>query len=270
VKTLQRAYLLLALGFLYLPIAVLIVFSFNSARSRAVWGGFSLKWYVSLFQDQQILGALYVTLTIAVLASAVSTVIGTAAAIGINAFGGFSRKAALTLNNLPVLNPDIVTGVSLMILFVFTRGVFKFAELGYGTLLTAHISFCVPYVVLTVLPKVRQLDKNLYEAALDLGAKPSAAMRKVVLPELWPGIVSGAIFAFTLSLDDFVISVFTAGAGVTNLSVIIYSSAARRGVTPQINALSALMFVVMMGLMFAVNFRDRQAAKAENGRRAQS
>lgn len=243
--------------FLYLPILVLIVFSFNEERSRAVWGGFSLKWYNSLIHDPQILEALYNTFVIAIIASVVATIIGTAAAFGINGMKKLPKRVMMSLNNLPVLNPDIVTGISLMILFVFARSVLSFGDLGFGTLLLAHITFCIPYVVLSVLPKIRQLDKNLYEAALDLGATPFQAFTKVILPELYIGILTGAIFAFTLSLDDFVISVFTTGKGVTNLSIIIYNSAAKRGVNPQINALSTIMLFIIMLLLFLVNKRGK-------------
>jgi len=260
-KTVKRIYLGLILLFLYAPIAVLIIFSFNESRSRGSWGGFSLKWYVELFNNSQIMTALYNTLLIAAISAVAATLIGTAAAFGINAMKSGPRKVVLNLTNLPVLNPDIVTGVSLMILYMFfinilRRAGFENAGLGFTTMLLSHITFNIPYVILSVLPKIRQLDKRVYEAALDLGAPPFTAWMKVVLPEVLPGIVTGAIFAFTLSLDDFVISFFTTGAGVNNLSIIIYTSAAKRGINPQMNALSTIMFLAVMLLLFLINRRD--------------
>ena len=254
----KKLYLGLTLLFLYAPIAVLIVFSFNEAKSRGVWGGFSLKWYESLFHSRQIMEALQTTLILAVLSSLTATIIGTAAAIGINSMRKRAKKIILNITNIPVLNPDIVTGVSLMLLFLFFINTFKIFGwgLGFNTLLLAHITFNIPYVILSVLPKVRQLDKSIYEAALDLGATPFVAFWKVVFPQLVPGIVTGAIFAFTLSLDDFVISFFTTGAGVNNLSIIIYATAAKKGIYPEINALSTIMFTAIMLLMFLINRRD--------------
>ena len=260
-KALKKVYLGLVLLFMYAPIAVLIIFSFNESRSRGHWGGFSLKWYEMLFQDQQIMRALYNTVLIALISSIAATVIGTAAAIGINAMKKLPRKIALTLNNIPVLNPDIVTGVSLMLLYLFFIGLFGRGNLGFKTLLLSHITFNIPYVTLSVLPKIRQLDPAVYEAAQDLGATPFQAFRKVVFPQLLPGIVTGAIFAFTLSLDDFVISFFTTGAGVSNLSIIIYSSAAKRGINPEINALSTLMFLAVLLLLLIINRRDARELK---------
>jgi len=260
-KVVKRIYLGLILVFLYAPIVVLMVFSFNESRSRGNWGGFSLKWYIELFQNSQIMTALYNTLIIALISAVVATLIGTAAAFGISGMKSKARKLVLNLTNLPVLNPDIVTGVSLMILYMFFINIlrkigFEDAGLGFATMLLSHITFNIPYVILSVLPKIRQLDKRVYEAALDLGATPFTAFMKVVLPEVMPGIVTGAIFAFTLSLDDFVISFFTTGAGVNNLSIIIYTSAAKRGINPQMNALSTIMFLVVMLLLFLINRRD--------------
>lgn len=253
----SKIYSTLILLFLYAPIVVLIIFSFNSSKSRGTWGGFTLKWYVEMFNDSQILKALYYTIIIAVLASIISTVCGTVAAIGIHNMKKKPKALLLNINNIPVLNPDIVTGVALMILFI-TIGM----QLGFGTVLIAHLVFDIPHVILCVLPKLRQLDDNLYEAALDLGANPVQAFFKVVLPEIMPGIISGAIMAFTLSLDDFVISFFTTGNGVTNLSIAIYSMA-RRGINPKINALSTLLFISVLSLLFLVNKRDAKAL--ENG-----
>jgi len=259
-KLLKRIYLGLILLFLYAPIAVLIVFSFDESKSRAAWSGFSLKWYVKLFENQQIMSALYNTLLIAVISAVVATIIGTAAAFGIHAMKGGARRIVMGITNLPVLNPDIVTGISLLLLYtVVISGLralgFQGAGPGFVTLLLSHISFNIPYVILSVLPKLRQLDKHVFEAAQDLGAKPFEAFMKVVLPEVMPGIITGAIFAFTLSLDDFVISFFTTGPGVNNLSILIFSEA-RRGINPQMNALSTIIFAVVMLLLFLINRRD--------------
>lgn len=243
-----RIYLYAILLFLYMPILTLIVFSFNASKSRAQWDGFTLQWYVELFKNQQILRALGVSIVVAVLAAICSTVLGTAAAIGIHAMKGNFKGIILNLSYLPVLTPDIVTGISLMILFVFAK-----LDLGLWTMLLAHISFDVPYVIFSVLPKLRQMNKHAYEAALDLGCKPFTAMRKIVLPEIMPGIFTGAVLAFTLSLDDFVVSYFTS-AKVQNLSVYIFS-AARRGIHPTINALSTIMFVSVLLLLVFINRR---------------
>lgn len=250
IDIISKFYSALILIFLYAPIVVLIIFSFNSSKSRGNWGGFTLKWYIEMFNDAQILKALYYTILIAVLASVISTITGTIAAVGIHNMKKNTKTLMLNINNIPVLNPDIVTGVALMILFI-TVGM----QLGFFTVLIAHLVFDIPHVILCVLPKLRQLDDNLYEAALDLGATPLQAFFKVVLPEIMPGIISGAIMAFTLSLDDFVISFFTTGNGVTNLSITIYSMA-RRGINPKINALSTLLFISVLSLLFLVNKRD--------------
>ena len=254
-RALKRFYLVLILIFLYAPIAVLILYSFNASRSRSVWGGFSLKWYETLFQDSAIMGDLRTTLLIAVLSAFIATAIGTVAAVGIHALGRRKRNLVLNINNLPVLNPDIVTGISLMILFSFLYSRLGIFKLGFGTLLISHITFNVPYVILSIIPKLRQMDQNLYEAALDLGANHTQAFFHVVVPQIKPGIVTGAILAFTLSLDDFVISFFTTGSGVSTLSIRIYSMA-RRGVNPEINALSTLLFLAVMVLLILINKRD--------------
>ncbi|NLE25046.1 MAG: ABC transporter permease [Clostridiaceae bacterium] len=246
-KAIKRIYMSIVFLFLYAPIIVLIVFSFNKSKSRGQWGGFTFDWYIDLFKDRQIREALYFTILIAVISTLISTIVGTVAALGINNMTRFGRTVMLNVNNLPVLNPDIVTGVALMTLFISIR-----IELGFVTMLIAHIVFSIPYVILAVLPKLRQMNKHTAEAALDLGATPAYAMRKVIIPEIMPGIVSGALIAFTLSIDDFVISFFTAGTSVTNLSILIYSMA-KRGVKPTINALSTLMFVVVLILMIIIN-----------------
>ena len=246
---------------MYAPIAVLIIFSFNESRSRANWTGLTLNWYVELFRDQRILSALSTTLTIAVLSTIIAIVLGTAAAIGINALKPASKKALMSVNNIPVVNPDIVMGVSLMILFVFIFRLFSSSmELGYVTLLLAHLSFNTSYVVLSVLPKLRQMDKNLYEAALDLGATPLQGLTKVVIPEIIPGIVTGAMLAFTMSIDDFVVSFFTSGSGVENLSMVIYAMT-KKGINPKINAISTLMFILVMALLYLVNMSDKRSKR---------
>ncbi|MCL2698844.1 MAG: ABC transporter permease [Defluviitaleaceae bacterium] len=243
-----------------MPIAVLMALSFNASRSRNTWGGFSLQWYAELFRDPTIMRALYVTIAIAVLASVISTAAGTIAAVGLHSMGKISKRVWLSVNNLPVFNPDIVTGVSLMVLFISAFRIFRFGSLGFGTLLIAHVLFGIPYVILAVLPKLRQMDQNLYEAALDLGATPRQAFLKVILPEISPGIITGAMLSFTMSIDDFVISFFTTGSGVNNISTIVYSMA-RRGINPMINALSTLMFVVVIILLFIINKRDVELRK---------
>ncbi len=251
-KTLSRIYNGLIFTFLYAPILVLIVFSFNSSKSRVVWTGFSLDWYKQLFQNDEILSALWVTLTVAVIATVVSTVIGTVAAIGIRSVNGRLRRVLLAFNNLPMINPEIVTGISLMLLFVFIYRATGLLQPGYLTLLLSHITFCIPYVVLQVMPKLRQLDPHLYEAAVDLGCRPFSAFMRAVLPQILPGVITGALMAFTMSLDDFVISLFTSGESAQNLSVTIYAMVKRR-VTPEINALSTLMFGAVLLLLILVN-----------------
>ena len=249
-RFLARGYAALIYLFLYAPILILIVFSFNASKSRGNWAGFTLNWYLELFQDRQIMKALYYTMVIAVLSAIIATVIGTAAAIGIHNMKRLKKTIVMNLTYIPVVNPDIVTGLSLMLLFIFTN-----LQLGFVSLLLAHITFNIPYVILSVLPKLKQLDKNLYEAALDLGATPLYAYRKVILPEIMPGIVTGLLLAFTLSVDDFVVSFFTTGSGVSTLSIIVYSMA-RRGINPKINALSSLLFLTVLILLVIVNFRS--------------
>lgn len=252
-RFLKRFYTLIIFFFLYAPIFVLMVFSFNSSKSRAKWDGFTFKWYAELFKDDEILTSLYYTILVAVISSLVATVIGTIAAIGIHNMSKIKKSIVMNLTYLPVVNPDIVTGISLMILFIFLK-----LNLGFITLLLAHITFNIPYVILSVMPKLKQLDKHVYEAALDLGATPLQAFRKVILPEIMPGVITGALLAFTLSLDDFVISFFTTGSGVSNLSITIYSMA-RRGINPKINALSTIMFITVLLLLVIVNKRMSRA-----------
>ena len=254
-RFIKRAYLTFVLFFLYIPIVVLIFYSFNAGKSRAKWEGFSLHWYADLFQDAAILKALYVTLSVAVIAAFVATVLGTLAAIGIHAMRKRPQGFMMTMTTLPMTMPDIVTGISLMILFTFAR-----IERGYVTMLLAHITFNTPFVILSVMPKLKQMNKHTYEAALDLGATPSYALLHVILPEIVPGIITGCLLAFTLSLDDFVISYFTTSPMVQNLSTLIYSKA-RIGIEPTLNALSALMFLSLLILLLMIN---RRAARAEH------
>lgn len=254
-KYLTKVYMGIIFIFLYAPIIVLAVFSFNESKSRGNWTGFSLKWYVELFQDHDIRSAFYYTISIAVVSAIVSTILGTIAAIGINSMKGKTKAVILNVNYLPVVNPDIVTGISLMILFISFN-----MDFGFNTMLLSHIVFNTPYVILSILPKLKQLDVHMTEAAMDLGATPMYALRKVIIPEIKPGIVTGFLMAFTLSIDDFIISYFTKGEGVTNLSIVIYSMA-RRGVRPTINALSTIMLSVVLLLMLLINRRTNDVEK---------
>ncbi len=259
-RGLKRFYTFLMFLFLYAPIIVLIIYSFNAGKSTAHWGGFSLKWYKALFSDRQIMKSLYYTILVALLASSIATVIGTFAAFGIHQMRPIRQKLVLQVNNIPILNPDIVTGVALMTLF----SMFKL-QLGLSTMLIAHVTFCIPYVILSVLPKLRQMNQDTLNAAMDLGATPWYAFRKVILPEIMPGIVAGFLMAFTLSVDDFVISFFTTGGGVSNLSITIYSMA-RRGIKPIINALSTLMFVAVLIMLLIINKGSDSKAMLEKNR----
>lgn len=259
-----RLLLALTFLFLYLPIVVLIVFSFNSSKSRSVWSGFTFSWYGSLFRDTAVLSSLYVTLLVAVLSAVIATVFGTFAAIGFFNMRRRWRNPLLTINNIPMVNADIITGVSLSLLFISAGAVLRF-NLGFGTLLLAHISFNIPYVVLSVMPKLYQMDKNLMEAAQDLGCTWFKAMRKVLLPEIMPGIVNGMIIAFTMSIDDFVISYFTAGSQVQTLSMTIYSMTRRR-VSPEINAISTLLFAAVLLCLAVINLREARQSKAKEAR----
>lgn len=249
-KALRRAYIALIMAFLYAPIVLLILYSFNDSKSRAVWGGFTLRWYQELFSDTAILSALGTTLTIGLLSAVISTVLGTAGAIALFQLRRRPRHALLSVINLPMLNSEVVTGVSLMLLFAMAH-----VQLGYVTLLLAHVGFGVPYVVLSVLPKLRQLDPHLAEAAQDLGATPLQGFLRVILPDIMPGVFSGFLMALTMSIDDFVISFFTTGSGVSNLSITIYTMA-KRGISPKINALSTLIFLCVFALLIGLNLRD--------------
>ena len=262
-----RIFNVLVYVFLYLPIVVLIIFSFNDSKSRTVWSGFSLHWYRERLQDQEILSAFSTTITVSVIAAVVATVLGTAAAIGFHNMKRRPRNLFMTINNIPMTNADIITGVSLMLLFVAAGNLLGFS-LGMGTLLVAHITFNVPYVVLAVMPKLRQLNPNLGEAAMDLGATPWQAFWKVLMPELRPGILNGMLIAFTMSIDDFVISYFTAGSEVSTLAMQIYAMTRKR-ISPEVNALSTILFVVVLTLLVIVNVRQvRQEQLNEKRARA--
>ena len=263
-SVLKRVYLGAILFFMYAPIAVLIIFSFNASRSRGTWEGFTLDWYIRLFNDQHTQLALRNTALIAIFSTLIATTIGTAAAIGIDKLKKRTRTAVMLVSRVPVMMPDVIIGISLMMLFMFVFRMLGVGRLGFGTMLLAHVIFNVPYVILSVTPKLRQLDPNLYEAALDLGSSPLKAFVQVILPELWPGVVTGAMLAFTMSVDDFMVSFFTTGTGVTNLSILIFSMT-RRGVNPQINALSTIIFAFIMILLFVIHKRDQQLIKKEKG-----
>lgn len=261
-KKLLKVYNVLIYTFLYAPIAVIILFSFNGGSSRAHMEGFSLQWYAELLEDELILRSLNYSLIIAVLSAIIATFIGTMAALGINALKGWKKSAFLSINNIPVVNPEIVTAISMMILFVFILSFFNGMEMGFTTLLIAHITFNIPYVVLSVLPKLKGMDQNIYNAALDLGCPPSKAFLKVVIPQIMPGIISGLIMAFTLSLDDFVISYFNSGASFQTLPITIYSMT-KKPYNLKLNALSTLLFAVVLALMLAVNLKkpEKRAKK---------
>lgn len=252
-KTARNIYLGLILFLMYAPIVTLIVLSFNASKSRAKWGGFTLHWYSSLFQDKAIMAALYNTLLIALVSAILATIIGTAASIGINAMKSKSKTIMMGITNIPILNSEIVTGISLMLLFIACR-----VTLGFSTILLAHITFCIPYVILSVMPKLKQTNKSTYEAAQDLGAGPIYAFFKVVFPEIWPGVVSGFLMAFTMSLDDFIITHFTKGPGVDTLSTKIYAEV-RKGIRPEMYALSTLLFVSVLVLMICVNASPKES-----------
>ena len=258
-KKLGKIYLALVLLFLYVPIFVLIVFSFNETKSSSVFSGFTLDWYKRLFNNRIIISSLVNTIIIAVAASIISTILGTLAAIGINSMRRVPRTVVMNVTNMPIINPEIVTGVSLMLLFSFFAARMTL-EFGFVTLLIAHITFDVPYVILSVMPKFRQMDPHIYEAAQDLGCGPFKAFRKVVLPEIMPGVVSGFLMSFTYSLDDFVISYFTTGSTSQTLPITIYSMT-RRKVSPEINALSTLIFLVVFIVLIVKNVIESKAAR---------
>ncbi len=262
-KKLSKIYTALIILFMYMPIIVLILFSFNNGKTT-VWKSFTLKWYTDLFRDKMIIGSLWNTLLIALLASLFATALGTLAAIGINNFKGRKKILLKNASNIEILTPDIVTGVALMLMFTMLGTALHF-KMGFGTVLLAHITFCTPYVVLNVIPRIRHMDYSVYEAALDLGCNQWQAFRKVVIHELMPGMFSGFLMSFTFSMDDFVITYFTRGSAFQTLSIQIYSMTHQR-ISPKINALSALMFIVVLALMIVINIKDRKLEKQQSAK----
>ena len=267
-KTLSRIYTALIMIFLFAPIAILLVFSFNRAKSLSVFSGVSLYWYRELFRDSDTLGAVRNTLVLAVCASVISTVMGTAAAVGIDKLRSrYLRSLMDSVTNIPMINPDIITGISLMLMFVFVGRLFGAAtSLSFWTMLIAHITFCLPYVILQVLPKLQQMDRSLPEAAMDLGCTPLRAFIKVEIPELMPGIITGLIMAFTLSLDDFVISYFTAGNGFQTLPIRIYNMT-KKTVTPKMYALATITFFVILALLIISNLIETNDGETREARK---
>lgn len=255
--TFSKLCTVLVFVFLYAPIFVLIANSFNASKSRSVWTGFTLDWYEKLFHNEIILTSLVNSLLVALVAAVVATVLGTAAAIGIHNMNSVLRRFIMSVTNLPNINPEIVTGVSLMLLFVGVN-----MEFGFTTLILSHIVFCVPYVILNVMPKLRQMNTSLCEAAMDLGCNHWQVFRKVIIPEITPGIITGFLMAFTYSIDDFVISYFTYGAKAQTLSITIFSMT-RRKVSPEVNALSTIIFVVVLAVLLIVNIIDIRKHKKE-------
>lgn len=274
-KTSSKIYTALIMLFLFAPIAILLVFSFNESKSLSVFSNFSLYWYKELLRDSETLNAVKNTLLLACCASAISTVMGTAAAVGMNKLRNRYVRAVMdTATNIPMINPEIITGISLMLMFVFVGRLFGAAtSLSFWTMLIAHVTFCLPYVILQVLPKLQQMDKSLPEAAMDLGCTPVRAFFKVEIPEIMPGIVTGLIMAFTLSLDDFVISYFTAGNGFQTLPIRIYNMT-KKTVTPKMYALATITFFVILALLLISNLSDgetyRQMKLARQKKKAKS
>jgi spermidine/putrescine transport system permease protein len=250
--TLRRIYIALIFIFLYAPIATMIVLSFNASKTRAKWGGFTLKWYTNLFSDEAIMQALLNTLLIAFISALAATVIGTVACISMQGMKKRNRAILMGISNIPMLNADIVTGISLMLLFLSLKMTF-----GFTTVLLAHITFNIPYVILSVMPRMKQLNPSTYEAALDLGASHLYAFFKVVFPDILPGILSGFVMAFTMSLDDFIITHFTKGPGIDTLSTKIYTEV-RKGIKPEMYALSAIIFVTVLLLLILVNYTPKK------------
>jgi spermidine/putrescine transport system permease protein len=251
-RFLSRFYIGLILLFLYAPILILIILSFNASKSRAKWGGFTFHWYQELFQNEDIMTALTTTLIIAVTSALIATIIGTSAALAINSMKKTPRTILMGITNIPMLNADIVTGISLMLIFVALN-----FTLGFTSVLLAHITFNIPYVILSVMPKLKQLNPHTFEAALDLGASPVYAFFKVILPDIFSGVLSGFFLAFTMSLDDFVITHFTKGPEINTLSTKIYTEV-RKGIKPEIYALSTLMFVTVLLLLIFINRRSAE------------
>ena len=267
-KRASKIYTALIMIFLFAPMVILLVFSFNEAKSLSVFSGFSLKWYRELFRDEETLKAVVNTLILAVLAALISTIMGTAAAVGINKLRNKVLRTAMdSVTNIPMINPDIITGISLMLMFVFVGRLFGAAtSLNFGTMLIAHITFCLPYVILQVLPKLQQMDKALPEAAMDLGCTPFRAFFKAELPEIMPGVITGMIMAFTLSLDDFVISYFTSGNGFQTLPIRIYNMT-KKTVTPKMYALATIIFFVILTLLLISNLYDEEEVRKRREKR---
>ncbi len=251
-------YMWIVLAFFYLPIVYVVFFSFNSSKSLSNFTGFSTKWYEEMFSNRSIMEAIMVTVVIAVIATAVSTVVGTITAIGMSKSKKVVREFITQTNNLPMLNPDIVTAIGFMLFFTSLR-----ISTGFVTMLLAHIAFCIPYVILSIMPRLRRLDPNMAEAAMDLGCTPWQAMWRVIIPQIKGGIIAGALVAFSMSFDDFVISLFTTGPGISNISIYVYSNVKR--VNPTINALSAIIVYVVTAILIIVNvipmIRDRRKGK---------
>jgi len=270
-KHASRIYTAIIMIFLFAPIAILVFFSFNDAKSLSVFSGFSLRWYRELLKDSESLNALKNTLILAVSSSIIATVMGTAAAVGMNRLRRkYIRVALDSVTNIPMINPDIITGISLMLMFVFVGRLFGAStSLNFWTMLFAHITFCLPYVIIEVLPKLQQMDKSLPEAAMDLGCTPLSAFLKVEVPEIMPGIVTGLIMAFTLSLDDFVISYFTSGNGFQTLPIRIYNMT-KKTVTPKMYALATIIFFVILALLLLSNLSgDEESEKLKRKRKEQ-
>ncbi len=254
----SKIYLFLILAFFYLPIVYVVLFSFNSTKSLSNFTGFSLRWYEKMFASRTMLESIYYTIVVAVLATIIATIVGTVASIGLSKSKKVIKELVTQVNNLPMLNPDIVTAIGLM-LFFSTLNI----PTGFGTLLLAHIIFCIPYVMLSIMPKLRQLDSNIVEAAMDLGCTPFQAITKVIIPQIKTGIFSGALVAFTMSFDDFVISYFTTGPGINNISTYVYASVKR--INPSVNALSTIIILLVTVVLIIVNvvpiIRERKGRK---------
>lgn len=265
----QRFYLFLIVLFLYAPIGTLMVLSFNNSRTSVKWGGFSLKWYRRLFENDTILAALCNTLLIAVLSAAIATLLGTSAAIAIHHMKKRRQSLCMSMVNIPMLNAEIVTGIAFMLLFITVGNLLSVVgihfEMGFGTVLIGHITFNLPYVVLSVMPKLKQLNLSMYEAALDLGAGERQAFFRIVLPDIMPGVLSGFLLSFTMSLDDFVITHFVKGLGADTLSTLIYSEL-RKGIKPEMYALSTIMFLAVFLVLVCVNLKQRQLPAADQRR----
>ncbi len=259
----RKLYIALIFIFLYAPIATLIVLSFNASKTRAKWGGFTVKWYIRLFQNEEIIQALGNTLVIALLSALIATIIGTIASIAMSSMKRRSRAILTGITNIPMLNADIVTGISLMLLFI-SFGL----KFGFGTILLAHITFNIPYVILSVMPRMKNVNPSTYEAALDLGATHLKAFFKVVFPDILPGVTSGFLMAFTMSLDDFIITHFTKGVGVDTLSTKIYTEV-KKGIKPEMYALSTIIFAAVIFLLLLVNYNPSPKKKgaADNNKK---